>query len=240
MHGTIAMLVFWTALLTAAPGAGASGWEPSSPTATPTPTPLPGGPAGRGPCIGDCGGNNLVTVDEMVTGVGIALGLRPLQSCRRLDSNGDGMISINELIAAVSRLLFGCDFVPPTPTATRMVAESVCGGPITTAPKLCDLRIMPVRVRQGGTITISFGVSDLEGDLDTLCAGIGSAGAGTPALQCMSAEPAGMTINAAGDVGPIMVGLPLGRYVFALQARDRAGNASPVLTVEFEVIRIRL
>jgi hypothetical protein len=239
MHRIIATLILFTALATAAPATGIAS-ESSSPTATPTPTALPGGPAGRGQCIGDCGGNNLVTVDEMVTGVGIALGLRAIQTCRRLDSNGDGVISINELIAAVSRLLFGCDFVPPTPTPTRMGMESVCGGAITTAPKLCDLRIMPARVRQGGNITISFGVSDLEGDLDTICAGIGSAGAGTPALQCMSAEPAGMTINAAGDVGPIMVGLPLGRYVFALQLRDRAGNSSPVLTVEFEVIRIRV
>ena len=156
------------------------------PTATPTPTALPGGPAGGRGCPGDCGGNQLVTVDELVTGVAIVLGLRSVNDCGSLDDNRDGRVVVNELVAAVSRLLFGCNFTPPTPTNTPAGEQSVCGGPITTVPQVCDLTITPARVRRGGNITLSFGIVDREGDIDTVCAGIGPAGGGTPALECMS------------------------------------------------------
>jgi len=215
----------------------------AGPSATPTATPLDetvtGEPSGRA-CAGDCSGNGRVSIDELVTGVAIALGRRSIAECRALDSNGDGHISVGELVAGVSRLLLGCDGTLPTPTRTPSGAQSVCGGPITSAPKLCNLRISPPRVRRGGNITISFGLSDLEGDLNTICAGIGPDGAGTPALDCTTADPGSMTVNAEGDVGPIQVNLPIGRYIFALQIRDQAGHASAVLTVQFEVVNVRV
>lgn len=224
-------------LLAAAPTRGGS-WTP---TATPTPTALPGGPAGL-VCTGDCGGNRLVTVDELVTGVGIALGLRPVGNCRNLDGNGDGVVIVNELVAAVSRLLFGCDGTPPTPTPTNTPSgeQSVCGGPISSVPTICNLTINPARVRRGANITISFGIVDREGDIDTVCAGIGPADRGTPAMECMTIQPQGTLINIAGDLGPFPVGLPIGRYLFALQFRDRAGNVSQILTAPFEVFMLRV
>ncbi len=209
------------------------------PTATPTATALPGGLAGGRGCAGDCSGNRIVTVDELITGVSILLGLRSLNDCSGLDDNRDGRVVVNELVAAVSRLLFGCDFTPPTPTNTPTGGEqSVCGSPITTVPQVCGLTIMPTRVRRGGTITLSFGLVDREGDIDRLCAGIGPVG-NTPALQCMNLTPPNMTINIFGS-DSTTVGLPIGRYTFGLQVFDRAGNASQIITADFEVIFIRV
>jgi Ca2+-binding EF-hand superfamily protein len=40
--------------------------------------------------------------------VNIALGNAPVSSCPAFDRNGDGEVSINELIAAVNAALNGC------------------------------------------------------------------------------------------------------------------------------------
>ncbi len=66
---------------------------------------LSGPPAG---CVGDCGGNGVVTVDEIITGVNIALGSLPIERCPPLDTNGDGMVTVDELIKAVNNALNGC------------------------------------------------------------------------------------------------------------------------------------
>lgn len=72
------------------------------PTATPTPRASP-------TCPGDCDGNGAVTVNELIRGVNIALGMLPLVDCPVLDSNADDMIAINDLIAAVNAALAGCE-----------------------------------------------------------------------------------------------------------------------------------
>lgn len=78
-----------------------------TPTATPTPTetPVPPTPAA---CPGDCNGDGEVTVDEIVTGVNIALGLASSQVCPAMDTNGDEQVTIDELLQAVNAALFGC------------------------------------------------------------------------------------------------------------------------------------
>ena len=65
-------------------------------------TPLPG------QCAVDCNGDGKATIDELVRGVGIALGNLPLTACPASDSNGDGKASISELINGVNRVLYGC------------------------------------------------------------------------------------------------------------------------------------
>ncbi|MBI4515811.1 MAG: M4 family metallopeptidase [Deltaproteobacteria bacterium] len=59
-------------------------------------------------CIGDCSGDGEVTVDELVKGVNIALGLAPLGDCPWLDTNADGEVTVDELVAAVNAALGGC------------------------------------------------------------------------------------------------------------------------------------
>jgi len=91
---------------------------PATPTLTTTPTPAstqtaPGsaGPSptgGAARCVGDCDDSRSVAVNELVAGVGIALGTQSIDACRADDSNGDGHVSINEVIAAVANALDGC------------------------------------------------------------------------------------------------------------------------------------
>jgi hypothetical protein len=69
---------------------------------------------GPEPCIGDCDGNFVVTVDELIRGVRAALG-SAATPCAASDSTQDGTVTIPELIAAVGRLIQGChaaDLVP--------------------------------------------------------------------------------------------------------------------------------
>jgi len=59
-------------------------------------------------CVGDCDGTGMVAINELITGVNIALGSSPLSSCTAFDQNGDGMVGINELISGVNNALNGC------------------------------------------------------------------------------------------------------------------------------------
>lgn len=59
-------------------------------------------------CIGDCNDNKIVAVNELITGVNIALGRAPISQCSSFDTNGNQMVDINELIGAVRSALNGC------------------------------------------------------------------------------------------------------------------------------------
>jgi Zn-dependent metalloprotease len=61
-----------------------------------------------GECTGDCSANGVVTVNELVTGVNLALGRVPLASCQTFDRDGDGKVAIDELIVAVADAIHGC------------------------------------------------------------------------------------------------------------------------------------
>jgi hypothetical protein len=68
-----------------------------------------------GVCTGDCGGNNIVSVDELITCVNVGLGYQPMTSCEALDESGDHHATIEEIVKAVYNLLNGC----PSTCATR-------------------------------------------------------------------------------------------------------------------------
>lgn len=72
-----------------------------APTPTPTATPAPA-------CAGDCNGDGVVAVNELISGVNIALGSASVDACMACDLNGDGAVSVNELVSAVSKALNGC------------------------------------------------------------------------------------------------------------------------------------
>ena len=59
-------------------------------------------------CTGDCNGDGVVAVNELVAGVNIALGSAAVSSCPAFDANGDGQVTVNELIQAVNAALNGC------------------------------------------------------------------------------------------------------------------------------------
>jgi Big-like domain-containing protein len=66
-------------------------------------------------CVGDCNGSGMVTIDELVTGVDMALNDLPSSHCPAFDANGDGRIRVEELVMAVNAALGGCAVITPTP-----------------------------------------------------------------------------------------------------------------------------
>lgn len=81
---------------------------PTGPTATSTVTPTSTPTPDNLPCVGDCDGDGVISVGELVRGVSIALGLTDLDSCPEFDRNGDDAVGIDELVLAVGGSLHGC------------------------------------------------------------------------------------------------------------------------------------
>lgn len=179
------------------------------------------------PCAGDCDGNGRVAVDELVRAVRIALGMAAIGDCPGLDANGDGRVEVAELVAAVRNALDGCP---------GRAIESVCGGLVTSVPTLCDLTVRPRITTAFGSLTFSFAVADLEGDLTQICGALALARDPMPALTCDSLPPANETINERVELAPIRLqGAQSGSYVFYLQFRDALGNRSEIRSVTFTV-----
>ncbi len=98
-----------------------------------------------GQCAGDCDDSGTVAIDELVTGVSIALAPGPIDHCLSFDSNGDDRVAVDELIGAVGNALHGCHFAGHY-TAT----VALDGGAIGTI----DLRSAS-NGQATGTLTIS-------------------------------------------------------------------------------------
>ncbi len=183
-------------------------------------------------CVADCNDDGVTTVDELIQAIDIAIGTAPLDGCRAADADGNGLVTVDELVRAVDGALGPC--AAPEPTPTPVAAESVCGGPITSTPQVCQLLVVPDTIAAGEPLQVSFGISDLEGDVDTLCLGFGLAGS-EPPLQCQPVPPSGALINGFGTTGELHLSLPAGDYTFALQVKDAVGHESNVATVNFSV-----
>ena len=107
-------------------------------------------------CRGDCNGNGVVSVEELVRLVNIALGGAAVTSCPPGDQNGDGQITIDELVAAVRALLENCS---PTATATATATDTQTAtftatptGP-TATPTATVQTTTPTTTRSGPTAT---------------------------------------------------------------------------------------
>jgi 6-phosphogluconolactonase (cycloisomerase 2 family) len=59
-------------------------------------------------CVGDCHGDGAVTIDELLTGVSIALGTAPLSRCPEFDADGDDQVTLGDILAAINAALSGC------------------------------------------------------------------------------------------------------------------------------------
>jgi hypothetical protein len=59
-------------------------------------------------CVGDCSGDEAVTIDELIRGVSIALGLTAATECPNFDPDDDGQVVVSELIQGVNAALSGC------------------------------------------------------------------------------------------------------------------------------------
>lgn len=118
--------------------------------------------AAPGQCAGDCNGDGSVAINELITGVGIALGSTAVAQCTAVDGNGNGRVAVNELVAAVAAALGTCpqgqvvtDFVQAIAiidlgaagVARDGAPPSPNGGPNATAPQ-------SAQVINGGTAQV--------------------------------------------------------------------------------------
>lgn len=74
-------------------------------------------------CVGDCGQDGHVSVDELLTMVNGALGIAPASRCPGADRSSDGVITVDEIILAVINALNGC-LASPTPSMTDTPTSS--------------------------------------------------------------------------------------------------------------------
>lgn len=70
-------------------------------------------------CVGDCNGDGQVAVNDLVTGVNIALGRLPIDTCRAFDADGSDQVTIDELTIAVGNAIDGCPTVCVTGGCAR-------------------------------------------------------------------------------------------------------------------------
>ena len=79
-----------------------------TPTRTATPTATGPTPTPSGTCPGDCNGDRLVTIADLTEVLTIVIGDAPLSNCPAADADGDGTLTIGDIIAAVNSALNGC------------------------------------------------------------------------------------------------------------------------------------
>ncbi len=71
----------------------------------------------------------MITVDEILLGVNVALGVADLDACPPFDSDASGTLTVDELVSAVDGALRGCETPLPTPT------------PLPTGPRITSLSL---------------------------------------------------------------------------------------------------
>jgi hypothetical protein len=84
---------------------------PGTPTVTLTPdgrTPTATQTRAPRPCPSDCNGDGMVSIDELIATINIALTGGSLETCPAGDVNGDGVITVTDLVQAVNSALAGC------------------------------------------------------------------------------------------------------------------------------------
>jgi len=59
-------------------------------------------------CAGDCNGDGMVTIDEVLTAVNMALGVLPPSACDLADAAHDGAVTIDDVVRVVTHALKGC------------------------------------------------------------------------------------------------------------------------------------
>jgi hypothetical protein len=99
-------------------------------------------------CVGDCGGNGQVTVEEIITGVNIALGTLSVDNCPPFDPSGNGEVTVEELITGVNNALVGCQAIgtptrtptPHTPTRTSTPAPTLAMETFDVGPTFFSIR----------------------------------------------------------------------------------------------------
>lgn len=185
-----------------------------------------GGSAGA-QCVGDCNGDGEVTINELITGVNIALGSTPVSACPAF-ANSEGEVTMAQLILGVNNALNGCPPpTSPTPTATPADTPTIpAGGNCVFVPGATQSHLElyvtalanPISLNLVGSIDIDCAVPEGGSTGECSCAvaaidPIRIPGVGTvciapsvepcPAAQveCAGGDPLGVELRSNGNVG---------------------------------------
>jgi hypothetical protein len=79
----------------------------ATPTETSTTTTAIATPTAKPSCTGDCDGNGVVAINELILGVNIVLAIQPVDACPAF-ANAEGVVDIAQLIKGVNNALNGC------------------------------------------------------------------------------------------------------------------------------------
>jgi glucose/arabinose dehydrogenase len=164
-------------------------------------------------CAGDCAGEGTVSIDDLIRGVNIALGLQPVSFCAAMDSDGGGTVSVGELIQAVNSSLDGC---PPasTPTASAPTTTTASAAatatttltaspPDTPSPTPSSTPGAPTATATTGPTSSSTPFCDLPGSVQRTGPGLSvvpGGPAGTPDLSFIDL-PIGFCVHYFANVG---------------------------------------
>lgn len=85
-------------------------------------------------CTGDCDLDGRVRINELVSGVNIALDQVALDRCTAMDQNGNEMVAVNELVTATNAALGSCPEASVPPTRTPSPAPTPL--PPATGPEI--------------------------------------------------------------------------------------------------------
>jgi len=116
--------------------------------------------AGAVVCPGDCSGDGMVAVNEIVLMVNIALGSGTAGQCPAGDTNADQEIAVDEIVAAVNAALNGCVAAPtptPSPSLTAIPSRTATPSPTPTTAGITG--------DWSGTITVHSGGDTFDLDL---------------------------------------------------------------------------
>lgn len=93
----------------------------------------PAGPT----CAGDCDASGQVTVDEIITLIGVALGEDPTSSCAATaDLDSSGSITVDELLTTINQALLGCYEIGSCDDPAVVASEPLCA--LDDATFTCD------------------------------------------------------------------------------------------------------
>jgi hypothetical protein len=98
-------------------------------------------------CVGDCNGDGVVRIDEVITGVILGLGGAAIDVCPAIDCDSPPGIFVNCAVQAVNNALNGCPAAPtPTPAAPQLALE------VEAVPRVAEVLIVARLTHSGGAL----------------------------------------------------------------------------------------
>ncbi len=114
-------------------------------------------------CAGDCDGNGAVGINELVSAVNVALGVKEVGACLAADADRDGTVVISELVKAVASALGECAAATPTGQATHTAtATDTATSPLNTHT-MTPVPALTHTVTPPGTATYTYTATPTSG-----------------------------------------------------------------------------